>query len=120
MTMGSNNPYWLAGPTNQGRSTLTLDYWLSVFFSWIPALIFFLTEKDKNKLMDEHTKELLNFNITRMIVGIITPIPFIGWIVGGIASLVLFIFAILGAVKGPEEYARGRTYQFPLAIRFIK
>ncbi|MDO5736298.1 MAG: DUF4870 domain-containing protein [Propionibacteriaceae bacterium] len=120
MTMGYNNPNYLAGPSEQGRSTLTLDYWLSVFFSWIPALIFFLTEKDKNKLVDEHTKELLNFNITRIIASAVMVIPVIGWIIGGIASLALFIVAILGALKGPEEYLQGRTYQFPLAIRFIK
>lgn len=120
MTMGYNNPNYLAGPSEQGRSTLTLDYWLSVFFSWIPSLIFFLTEKDKNKLVDEHTKELMNFSITRVIAGAVMVIPIIGWIVGGIASLALFIMAILGAMKGPEEYLQGRTYQFPLAIRFIK
>ncbi len=120
MTTGPNNPYWLAGPSEQGRNTLQLDYWLSVFFSWIPSLIFFLTEKDKNKLMDEHTKELLNFNITRVIVGAVTAIPFIGWIVGGIGSIVLFVMAILGAMKGPDDYANGRVYQFPLTFRFIK
>ncbi len=120
MSMGPNNPYWLAGPSEQGRNTLQLDYWLSVFFSWIPALIFFLTEKDKNRLMDEHTKELLNFNITRIIVGAFTAIPIIGWIVGGIGSIVLFVMAILGAMSGPDEYANGRTYQFPLTFRFIK
>ena len=115
-----NNPNYLAGPSEQGRSTLQLDYWLSVFFSWIPALIFYLTEKDKNKLMDEHTKELLNFNITRIIVGATMVIPVIGTILGGIASLALFIIAILGAIKGPDEYGNGRLYKFPLAIRFIK
>lgn len=120
MSTGPNNPNWLAGPSEQGRSTLQLDYWLSVFFSWIPALIFFLTEKDKNRLMDEHTKELLNFNITRIIVGAVAAVPIIGWIVGGIGSIVLFVMAILGAMKGPDDYANGRTYQFPLTFRFIK
>ena len=120
MATGPNNPYWLAGPSEQGRSTLVLDYWLSVFFSWIPALIFFLTERDKNRLVDDHTKELLNFSITRVIVGAVMVIPVIGWIIGGIASLALFVLAIMGAMKGPDEYANGRTYQFPLAIRFIK
>ncbi len=114
------NPNWLAGPSEQGRSTLQLDYWLSVFFSWLPALIFYLTERDKNQLVDEHTKELLNFNITRLIVAVLTPIPIIGWFGGGIASLVLFVMAIMGAANGPDEYANGRVYRFPLTFRFIK
>lgn len=120
MSPESHNPNYLAGPSEQGRTALQLDYWLSVFFSWIPALIFFLTERDKNKLVDDHTKELLNFNITRIIVGATMVIPVIGTILGGIASLALFVVAILGAIKGPEEYANGRRYQFPLTIRFIK
>lgn len=120
MAAGSNNPNYFEGPTERGRSTLQLDYWLSVFFSWIPALIFFLTERDKNKLVDEHTKEVMNFNITRVIAYAVIIVPVIGWIVGGIASIALFVVAILGALKGPEEYANGRTYQFPLTIRFIK
>ncbi|RMB60119.1 DUF4870 domain-containing protein [Tessaracoccus antarcticus] len=120
MPTGQNNPNWLVGPTEQGRSTLQLDYWLSVFFSWIPSLIFFLTERDKNQLVDEHTKELLNFNITRVIVGAVTAIPIVGWIVGGIGSIVLFVMAIIGAMKGTEEYGNGRVYRFPLTFRFIK
>lgn len=120
MGAGSNNPNYLAGPSEQGRNTLQLDYWLSVFFSWIPALIFFLTERDKNKLVDEHTKEILNFSITRVIAGAVMVIPVIGWILGGIASIALFVVAILGALRGPEEYENGRPYQFPLTLRLIK
>ncbi|MEO7587932.1 MAG: DUF4870 domain-containing protein [Arachnia sp.] len=120
MPTGPQNPNWLVGPSEAGRSTLQLDYWLSVFFSWIPSLIFFLTERDKNQLVDEHTKELLNFNITRVIVGAVTAIPIVGWIVGGIGSIVLFVMAILGAIKGTEEYGNGRVYRFPLTFRFIK
>lgn len=120
MGPGMMNPNYLTGPSEQGRSTVSLDYWLSAFFSWIPALIFYLTEKDKNKLMDEHTKELLNFNITRMIVAAVMVIPILGQIFGGIASIALFVIAIMGALKGPDEYAAGRTYQFPLTLRLIK
>src|SRR5690606_29848618 len=28
-------------------NTITLNYWLSVFFAWLPALIFWMIEKDK-------------------------------------------------------------------------
>lgn len=120
MSAGPNNPNWLAGPTEAGSNTLQLDYWLSVFFSWIPALIFFLTERGKNQLVDDHTKELLNFNITRMIAYAVFIIPIIGWIIGGIASIALFVVATMGALKGTEEYKNGRTYRFPLSFRFIK
>lgn len=34
-------------PVDSALSNLTLNYWLSVFFTWLPALIFWLIEKDK-------------------------------------------------------------------------
>lgn len=114
------NPNWNAGPTASGQSTLSLNYWLSVFFSWIPALVFYLTEKDKNALMDEHLKENMNFALTRVIVGLVMVIPILGWIVGGIASLVLFVIAIMGAIGGPAAYSQGQPYRFPINIRMIK
>lgn len=117
---GQMVPGWNDGPTESGASTVTLNYWLSVFFSWIPALIFYLTEKDKNALVAEHVKENLNFQITRIIVAAVMIIPLIGWVVGGIATLVLFVVAILGAMQGPDTYRRGQVYKFPLAIRLIK
>ncbi len=123
MGAGATNPYQQAGSFEQGRNTLQLNYWLSAFFTWIPALIFYLTEKDKNRLVDEHNKELLNFNILRGIVVVATFVlsfTLIGGVLGTIASIALFILALMGAVKGPEEYAAGRTYKFPFTYPFIK
>ena len=114
------NPAYNAGPNPAAVDNLKLNYWLSVFFSWIPALIFMLTEKDKNELLDDHLKENMNFQITRVIAWAIVVIPVIGWAVGGLASIVLFVFAIMGAMKAPDEYLAGRAYRFPFAIRIIK
>lgn len=117
---GQMNPAYNGPPAEAAANTLTLNYWLSVFFSWIPALIFFLTEKDKHALMDDHLKENMNFQITRVIAGAVTIVPVIGWLVGGIASIVLFVFAIIAALKAPDEFRAGRSYRFPFAIRVIK
>nr|WP_255622166.1 DUF4870 domain-containing protein [Tessaracoccus sp. OS52] len=116
---GQLNPAWTQGPTEAGASTVTLNYWLSVFFSWIPALIFYLSEKDKNALVADHVKENMNFQLTRVIAGLVATIPVVGWIVGGIASLVLFVFAVMGAVQGPQAYRSGRAYRFPFSLRII-
>lgn len=99
--------------------TVSLNYWLSVFFSWIPALIFFLTEKGKNGLADEFHKQNMNFSIVRIIVGVLSLIPYIG-IIFVLASLALFIFHIIAAVEAPKAFRSGQPYKFVFNIPFIK
>lgn len=120
---------------NAAITTLTLNYWLSVFFTWIPALIFFFVERGKNATVDAHNRANLNFQLVRTLVGIATGliptilglIPYLGGLLGGLigfvlwaASIVLFVFAIIAAVKGPEEARAAREYKYPFNIDFVK
>ena len=109
-------------------STLQLNYWLSVFFSWIPALIFWLIEKDKG---DQRATALhvANFNFSLMrtgvyiVIWIIGLIPYVGWIIAlllWLASIVLFVFHIVAAVKAPEAYRRGGQPEFIFHIAMVK
>lgn len=113
-----NAPQYQQGGTDPA-STVTLNYWLSVFFSWIPALIFFLTEKGKNQFNDEFHKENLNFSIVRGIVGVLTLIPYLGFIFG-IASLVLFVLHLVAAIEAPKKYNAGQVYKFPFNLPLVK
>lgn len=129
---GSANP-------NGAISTLTLNYWLSVFFTWVPALIFFFVERGKNATVDAHNRANLNFQLVRTIVGVAAGIvpwilglifgfaPLLGALLGGLigfalwaASIVLFVFAIIAAIKGPEEARAAREYKYPFNIEFVK
>ena len=101
------------------HSSLQLNYWLSAFFGWLPALIFYLVEKDRHPLQNDHQREVLNFQLTSLIVTLAMIIPFIGWVVGGIGAIVYFVLGILGAIKGPDAFRAGQPYRFPLTIRFI-
>lgn len=132
--MTTQPPAQPASNPDQGFTTLTLNYWLSVFFTWIPALIFFLVEKGKNPVIDEHNRANLNFQLVRTIasVAFIVPsilglIPYIGWFISliltlalWVVSIVLFIFAIIAAVKGPEEARAGRQYKYPFNLELVK
>lgn len=124
-----------ASDPNAAITTLTLNYWLSVFFTWIPALIFYIIERGKNATVDAHNRANLNFQILRTIVGvaaglipvILGVIPYLGGILGGLvgfvlwaASVVLFVFAIIAAVKAPVEARAGREYKYPFNIEFVK
>ncbi|ALO67543.1 hypothetical protein AS189_14910 [Arthrobacter alpinus] len=99
--------------------TVVLNYWLSVFFSWIPALIFFLTEKGKNSFADDFHRQNLNFSILRVIAFVLTFIPYLG-VIFGIAGVALFIIHIIAAVNAPNQFRNGQTYKFPFNVAFIK
>lgn len=109
-------------------SNITLNYWLSVFFTWIPALIFWIIEKDKG---DQRANEFhvanLNFSLIRTGLGIVAAIlwmiPWVGWIIGGIlwlAGLVLFVFHILAAVSAPDNYRKGGKPEFIFNFPIVK
>lgn len=93
--------------------------------TFIGPLIIWLVKKDTMPFVNDQGKEALNFNITVAIVclalvllsiltlgvGLIIAIP--GWVIVGIAWLVL---TILAAVKANE----GVAYRYPLTLRLIK
>lgn len=115
-------------PASDPAGTITLNYWLSVFFTWIPALIFFLIERDKgNQAAFAFHRENLNFSLVRVGVLVATYIlvliPYLGWILAillWLASIVLFIFHIIAAVKATDGYRAGRGPEFIFNIPFIK
>lgn len=117
-----------AQPVSDPVSNITLNYWLSVFFTWIPALIFYLIEKDKgNQQAYAFHRDNLNFSLLRVGVVVATyilmVIPYIGWVLAGllwIGSLVLFIFHIMAAVKAPDAYRRGEQPGFIFNIPLVK
>jgi len=89
------------------------------FGGLIVPLVIWATQKDKVLGMDEHGKEILNFQISIIIYTIIS-IPLILAFGLGILLLILiallaFIMPIVNAVK-----ASNREYPtYPLTIRFI-
>ena len=94
---------------------------LSIFFSFLPALIGYLALADRGLFVREHARQALNFQISLaiysvgvLIVGVITLT--IGWVLYlplGIAALVFMIMAAVAANNG-------QYYKFPLTITFIR
>lgn len=126
---GQQQPQYAApvDPAAQAASMVTLNYWLSVFFTWVPALIFYFIEKGKNPLADQYHRENLNFSLVRTAVMVATwiigVIPYIGWILAAllwIGSVVLFVFHIIAAAKATENYKQGLPTKFIFNIDFVK
>lgn len=99
--------------------------WAGSLGCFIGPLIIWMVKKDTMPFVDDQGKEALNFNITvgliflallllsivTLGIGLIIAIP--GWIIVGIAWLVLTIIA---GIKANE----GVAYRYPLTLRLIK
>lgn len=117
-----------AAHTSDPLSNVQVNYWLSVFFTWIPALIFYFIEKDKGQtLAFQYHVANLNFSLTRTIVAvaglILTNIPYLGWLFGivlWLAAVVLFIFHIIAASKASANYRAGKAPEFIFNLPLVK
>ncbi|MGB3181423.1 MAG: DUF4870 domain-containing protein [Cyclobacteriaceae bacterium] len=85
----------------------------------IAPLIIWQIRKDDMPGMDEHGKEVVNYQLSftlyYFIAGILTII-----IVGFFALIALGIVSIVLTIIAAIEVDKGRMYRYPLTIRFIK
>jgi fumarate reductase subunit D len=79
----------------------------------ILVLIPLLLKKDDD-FIHWHAKQGLVLLIAYVVVWVFTMIPIIGWILGPIISLVLFVFAIIAIV----QVLMGNQWQLPLLGKY--
>ncbi|QIM15388.1 DUF4870 domain-containing protein [Leucobacter insecticola] len=97
-----------------------------MFFTWIPALIFFLIEKDKgNPHVRAYHADNLNFSLMRVgiwiVIYVLGWIPYIGWLIGlvlWIGVFVFFVFHIIAAAKAPRPSAAVRSRRSSSTFRW--
>ena len=89
------------------------------FGGLIVPLVIWVTQKDNVYKMDEHGKNILNFQLSIIVFSIIcipaillVGIGFIGLIIIGIIA---FIFPIVNAIKT----SNGEVPKYPLSINFV-
>lgn len=122
-----------ADPVNN----IQLNYWLSVFFAWIPALIFYFIEKDKG---DQRVRAFhaanLNFSLLRTAVVIVLAIllmilgvalPWTAWGVYVIFSVIVWIIHIglavvhlIAAATVGNNFRNGQAPNFLFNVNVIK
>ena len=113
--------------TNEVFATVTQDsknmammLWIgTIFFAFIPGLIFFLIKKDDVYVQDQ-TKEALNWSITVMIayfaVKVTLPFLFMSMLLYAFIGTCNLIFCIMGVVGA----SNGKVYRVPFTLRLIK
>jgi hypothetical protein len=128
------------GSTVRETSESSLDVITAVVSIFIPilfALIIWLTQKDQDKRAEYAAKEILNFQLSWMVLGGMVMVVLlvlsiiggmismgIGAIIGGVMmimantviSLSYLVLMIVAAVKFSQKV----SYRFPMTVRLIK
>lgn len=101
----------------QESKNMALLIWLgTIFFGFIPGLIFYLVKED-DAFIKAHAKENLNFSITYIIAFLVCSIvPFVGWLLLPVVLIAYWVFCVMGAVKG----SKGEMFEVPFIFRLIK
>jgi len=92
---------------------------LPSFGNILGPLILWLVKKDQDAFVDATGKEVLNFQISVTIYGIICSLSLfvgIGFILLPILIIAVIIYTIIGALKANE----GQLYKYPCTIQFLK
>jgi uncharacterized Tic20 family protein len=115
------NPYQTSQPLSPADEKLwsILVHIGGIFFNFIPALIGYLVLKDRGPFVRQHTGTALNFQITLLIasaIGIVTTLILVGFLILFAVGIANIVFSILAAVAANK----GESYEYPLAIKFIK
>lgn len=98
-------------------SAILTTYTLGMGF--LGPLILWLIKKDQSKYIDYHAKEALNFQLTILILELIS-IPLICVVVGIFLLIGLGVFSLVMSVIAGLKANNGERYRYPLTIRFLK
>ncbi len=103
----------------QNSKNMGLLLWLlTLFFGFIPGLVFMLVKKDDPYVLAQ-SKEALNWSITAIIgyiAGLILSLVLIGIFVIIAVGIAQLVFSIMGAIATSS----GKDFRVPFAIRLIK
>lgn len=100
------------GPSDTGKILAGIGY-----LTGIVALIAILIEPYKNETFVRlHAFQALALCVVMIVAGILNVIPLLGQIIWLVASIAVFVFAIIGAVKAFQ----GQRYEMPVVYGLIK
>ncbi|MDZ5076341.1 DUF4870 domain-containing protein [Nesterenkonia sp. HG001] len=90
-----------------------------VFLSWLVPLVVWLVFRERSRLIDDHGKEALNFQIT-LFIGYVISVVLMFVLVGILLWIALWICAIIFGIMASMAAYNRRPYRYPISIRFIK
>ncbi|MEA3450557.1 MAG: DUF4870 domain-containing protein [Bacteroidota bacterium] len=82
-------------------------------------LVMWLTNKEKNSIIDEHGKNIINWIISATIyaiVGGILAFIIVGFVVLIAVAVACVVYPIIGAIRA----SKNEIWEYPLTIKFIQ
>ncbi|MCH9804684.1 DUF4870 domain-containing protein [bacterium] len=104
--------------TNEQRTYALFMHLGSLFVGFLVPLIMWLIKREESPFIDDHGKQLMNWNISLVIyfvASVLLVLVVIGILLIPILILLHLIFSIMGAVASN----RGDLYRYPIAIPFF-
>lgn len=85
----------------------------------VPALIMWQIKKDESAFVRDHGKEVLNFQISLLIYGLVCVPLIYACGIGIPLMLGVYALGIFGMVMGAVAANKGRYYRYPACLRLI-
>ena len=100
------------GPSDTGKLLAAIGYIIGIV-----ALIAILIEPYKSeKFVRHHAVQALGLWVAGLVLGIVSQVPIIGWIIGAVGWVALVVVAIMGAIKSFQ----GEWWEVPLIYPIVK
>lgn len=88
----------------------------------VPALIMWLIKRDESPYVDDHGKEVVNFQISLVIYSVGATI--FSFVTAGFGVILvwppIFVLGMVGLIMGAVAAGKGRYYRYPACVRLIK
>lgn len=116
-------------PTREWERSHALWTQLSLVLALVPGvgtllaigatLVLWLMKRDNSPFVDDHGREVMNFQISFLIYSILC-IPLYFVLIGFPIILAIYIAAIVGLIRGAGAAQRGEVFRYPVCLRFIR
>ena len=106
-------------PTQDEKNVALLSHVLTLLVGFIAPLVIYLVKREESDYVRDHAVESLNFQLS-LTIYIIACFPLMLVIVGIFLAIGLGIMALVTVIIATVKASEGKTYRYPLTIRFIK
>ncbi len=105
--------------SQDSKNLALIGYVLTLFFSFIPALVLYFVKQD-DRFVFAHAKELLNFAINFFVYFFIATI-LMAVVIGLLLMPVIWVLSLIALIKGGLAANKGEQIQLPFVlVRLIK
>ena len=104
--------------TSDQRTYALIMHLGSLFVGFLLPLIMWLIKKDESPFIDDHGKQLMNWNISLMIYFVVSIVLFLV-IIGFFLFLILIVLHLVFSIMGAVAANKGDSFKYPMSIPFF-